>query len=282
MARINVEEKFWTDPRFIQLSENLGDHLKAIGMCVYAWKLAQTYWQEHETGIPKELFPSKLEALASVCLVVLRSNHYYVCGSQDSFEWLQKKKMAGKAGGSQSAKMRKKRTGSAQPLGTSPEASSKHFQANASTSNPLPLSLPLSLSLSNLKDQEISARPGAPKKGDQDTKDLISHYCSIYKSRYGNSPPVTGKALGIAKMAIKDLGLEKAKLFIEAYLSMNDSWFLTKHHDLGTFAASLTKIATFAEKGVFFSKNMANTMEKKAQEEMRVIARPQEQRQIEE
>lgn len=83
---------------------------------------------------------------------------------------------------------------------------------------------------------------------------LIAHYCEEYKIRYKASPPITGRAAGIIKTTLKEFGLEKAKAMISAYLSMADSWFLTKSHDLETFRNNLNKVSQFMQNGVQVSR----------------------------
>lgn len=46
MARINIDENWWNDPRRERLSESLGDPFRTEGVSVKFWKLSQTYWQK--------------------------------------------------------------------------------------------------------------------------------------------------------------------------------------------------------------------------------------------
>jgi DNA-binding transcriptional regulator YhcF (GntR family) len=80
-------------------------------------------------------------------------------------------------------------------------------------------------------------------------RSFIAHYCEAYKAKYKTNPVIDGRAAGIAQRIVKSIGLEKAKLFIERYLEMNDQWFITKHHDLHTFEGNLNKVAVFEGTG---------------------------------
>lgn len=96
-------------------------------------------------------------------------------------------------------------------------------------------------------------KPPSSEEGEA-TKAAIAHYCDEYKSRYKASPPITGRAAGILKTTVKEFGLEKAKAMISAYLSMADSWFLTKSHDLETFRGNLNKVSQYMQNGIQVSR----------------------------
>jgi hypothetical protein len=83
MARINVEDKLFTDPRFFALLRLLpkelpnlpSDHVQAmaIGQLVLAWRAAQNYWidQDHpESGIPMKVL--RLPLLLAVTIQFLK------------------------------------------------------------------------------------------------------------------------------------------------------------------------------------------------------------------
>lgn len=80
-----------------------------------------------------------------------------------------------------------------------------------------------------------------PKKS-TDTKSFIARYCEVYKARYQTNPVISGKGAGIASRLVKDLGEGECLNLIEAYLSMNEPWYLTKKHDLVTFEQNLNAV----------------------------------------
>lgn len=96
------------------------------------------------------------------------------------------------------------------------------------------------------------------------TGEVIGAYCQSYKKRYGTNPPITGKSSGIVKRLVKDVGTEKAKKIVDTYLKMDDSWFITRSHDLSTLEGNLTKVATFSETGKIVSMADARAQERRS------------------
>ena len=78
---------------------------------------------------------------------------------------------------------------------------------------------------------------------------LIATYCDAYKLRYGISPPITGQVAGQAKNLLGTIPLDRACEMVQAYLQMEDRWFLTKCHDFPTFAGNLGKVAVSLANG---------------------------------
>lgn len=85
--------------------------------------------------------------------------------------------------------------------------------------------------------------------GKSSAAQLIAAYCDAFKIRYGMSPPIDGKAAGLAKNLLRSIPLEKACLLVQAYLQLEDQWFLTKCHDFPTFIQNLTKVAVALSHG---------------------------------
>ena len=81
--------------------------------------------------------------------------------------------------------------------------------------------------------------------------DVIAFYCAEWKTRYRaeKSPPVTGKVAGQLKKLVEEIGSERARALIEAYLQMPDSWFVTKAHDIPTLITNLNKVSHFLDTG---------------------------------
>jgi len=105
MARINIEETFWLDPRVEKLKEILGNKILAYGQCVYAFRIAQTYWakkgdNEERRPIPKEVWSNMgVDELLIVGLAVEKDDGIYVKGSEDCFKWVVALQENGKKGG---------------------------------------------------------------------------------------------------------------------------------------------------------------------------------------
>lgn len=107
MPRINIEEQFFTDVRFKALSAEVGE-LQAIGACVLMWRLAQKHWGQGCKPIPQfdwELskFP---EQVFKFGLAKKVEGGIYVSGSQQHFEWYQRRCEAAKIAGRASAAKR--------------------------------------------------------------------------------------------------------------------------------------------------------------------------------
>lgn len=90
MARINVDDDLFTDPRFIELAIKLGDRELAIGIVINAWQLAQRYWVPDKKLIPIKIF-DKLRASKIILdcgLATRKRGGIYLQGSSDQFAWL--------------------------------------------------------------------------------------------------------------------------------------------------------------------------------------------------
>lgn len=177
MARLNVEDDFWTHPRYRALSRLLGDEDKAAGMCFRAWRLAQKYWAEKKT-IPFDVWELEgLEPLTKVGLAERRDEGVYCRGSEKHFEWYAQRVEAGRLGGLKSVESRAEKYGSAQPpgrnLGSKQNRSTASKESNQDRSaaseeskresNPLTLTLtPSPISLSS-KEESSSAERRPPR-----------------------------------------------------------------------------------------------------------------------
>ena len=135
MARINVEDQFWTDPRKQYLASKLGCELKAIGACVRFWRLAQEY---HKRGkmIPESAFRFAMlpEELFDAEFAVRFEEGIYAKGGEENFAWIKSKIDNGKAGGVESGKARANKN---------KELTEATVKREASDVKPLTLTLPL-------------------------------------------------------------------------------------------------------------------------------------------
>lgn len=116
MARINVEKRFFTDPRFVALGRMIGNSDQALGMCVRAWGVALDFWSDGERLIPPEIWNiSDFDLLLKVGLAELRPEGVYCRGTELRLNWINelaaKRSEAGKA----SAKARKAKFGTSVP-----------------------------------------------------------------------------------------------------------------------------------------------------------------------
>jgi hypothetical protein len=117
MARINVEEKWWTDIRRSALIRLLKDEERADGAAIRLWRAGFEYWKNDEASIPLEVFnllPCAPELLKSGLAKIIPDNdptdiqrksnegpRVYVNGSNEFFRWykegLAQRKVAGKS-----------------------------------------------------------------------------------------------------------------------------------------------------------------------------------------
>lgn len=106
----------------------------------------------------------------------------------------------------------------------------------------------------------ISSRK--PKASAPDgTHSVIARYCELWKDRYNGTAPIRGKDAGLVKTLVNDFGVYKAIQFIEAYLEMPDSWFVTKRHDIATLVNNLPAVSQFIETGKMFTKKEINGLD---------------------
>lgn len=100
MARINIEQDFFTSMRFQKLAEKVGRR-EAIGCVVELWHLAQLYWKRDKRLIPADIyelsdFPKEIE---EVGLAIRKDDGVYARGSERHFAWLVQRVEAGRNGG---------------------------------------------------------------------------------------------------------------------------------------------------------------------------------------
>jgi len=85
-----------------------------------------------------------------------------------------------------------------------------------------------------------------PAAGDpgQTMRELIIHYISRYKERYGPKarPDVGPKMIGVLQRISKGYNQRQVSALLTTYLKLDDKWFQTKYHDLATFEQSLHRV----------------------------------------
>lgn len=80
---------------------------------------------------------------------------------------------------------------------------------------------------------------------------FIGRYVQALRKRYGPKarPDLSGKVRGEMLRFLAEEPLERACDLIEAFVQMEDKWFLTKAHDFGTFIANRHKVALALDTG---------------------------------
>ena len=276
MARINIEESIWSDPRFLKLCVKLGDQFRAVGMIVMAWRLAQEFWCPEKKRIPKRRWAdAELPDLLFECgLAEIQDGEIYVRGTAESFSWYFERIDAARRGGKASAEKRKtkpkQRSTSGQPPvdqtlsnGQPPveQASTKLKQIQPS------LSLSSSLSLSNTEEEEsigeVAIAPTLPgiadkglsKRAEEASRAsrFVATYVSAYQTRFPGHRPEDindGKVRGQILNWIKGYPLDRACQLIQVYFQMEAKWFDTKGYDFLTFRNNLNKVGQALDTGV--------------------------------
>ena len=190
MARINVEDSIWSNPKFLRLCIKLGDEHKAIGMLVTAWRYAHKFWCPDKLPIPESEWSNigMNDELIEVTLAYRTDGGIYLCGSEEHFSWWFEKVEAGRKGGIKSGQLRKDKIEAALKQNEADlKQCSSSAQAKASKSNPLTLTLPLSLTQTT-KNKELKTK--ISKK--QQTKDLLNSEMDLFVNSQLELLPISG------------------------------------------------------------------------------------------
>lgn len=266
MARINIEECWWSDPRRSKLIRLVGDEERADGAAIKMWRTAQEFWKRNHELVPRSVFEALQCAseLIQSGLAEDQGESIYVRGSSQYLEWVKNASEAGRLGGLKSAQARKEKYGSSQPkLRSEPEATSKQpeaFEPSVSGS--------VSDSDSNTKNYSVGelakAAPSLPALSNAEkkleakaetaakAKEFVASYVSSYQSKFPGGRPEDlndGKVRGQILNWIKDYPLDRAIELIQVYFQMDSKWFGTKGYDFLTFRNNLNKVGQALDSG---------------------------------
>lgn len=166
MARVNIEEKVFADPRFRALALKLGDEEKAMGRLVFVFRMAQEYWADDGKFIPTEIWDiNDYKILEAVGFAERTPDGIYIKGIAERADWLRKKVAAGKVGGRRSVEARLEKYGTSLPINASNNEKSEAQSEAQSEAPPKHPPKPLTLTLT-LKSKDKPPRPsGAPPLG---------------------------------------------------------------------------------------------------------------------
>ena len=175
MARLNIEDCWWTDPRRSALARKIGSEDKADIAAIRAWKLAQEFWKKGKGLVPIYLFEvlEYYQELLDCHLAEVRGEFVYVRGSSAYLDWVREAREKAQKAGKASAEARKKKHGTSQPLnneGKNPKSkepdrttTEQEPNKNRTKSNLTEPSVSGSVSIS-ISDNT----PHSPPKGEQD------------------------------------------------------------------------------------------------------------------
>ncbi len=238
MARINIEEKFWFDPRLRALQKKLGD-AEAIGQILTFWRLAQEQFKEKKLITESQFKVAGLKEDLFECEWAIRTDNGIRCkGDKRNFGWLLERKEAGRNGGIKSGKSRKLSKIETKQNQIVSVSKTKQNEPSTSTST--------SYSLKKEEKKELKAQTET-----SDAAKFIGILVTSYQKRYGQKtrPELGPKVQGQIKNFIKGRSFEEASTLIQVYFQMNDQWFIKKCHDFSTFLENLQKVKLSFETG---------------------------------
>lgn len=230
MARINIEESWWSDPRRERLAALVGSPLLADGIMIRVWRIAQQYRGKNQGLIPFHVW-EQIEANASIVqanLAKAEQDGIYVNGSREFLDWVVKKRENAQKGGKSSAEKRSK-------MGLNCQANAKQNEATASKPKQVQPSISGSISGSN-SNSDSSTGSGSTTGSDSLTKNNNAHF--DFDAAYKRFPRKEGKTRGykIMKREVKSerdfLDLKKA---IENYAEYTKNTELTFIKHFSTF-----------------------------------------------
>lgn len=237
MARINVDDKLFLDPRYQKLVAKLGCPKLALGNLLTAWFLAQRYWVPNKQEIPISVWNESdiSEELFKLGLAKLSTASVYVRGTEERCEWLFSVRERGSKGGSTRAARRLKSLGKI-------SSSAKQTQASLLSS--------LSSSLSSLNSDLNTSDDlsGSPAKDDNHfypvTNKVWEAYSDAYLKRYGIYPKRNAMVNGQLKNFVGRLGEKDAIHVAKFYLTHNESFYQKKAHSVGAMLHDSEKLLT--------------------------------------
>ena len=247
LARINIENSVYTDPRFGELvALYQGNMDLAIGALVRAWTLAQKYYLNTETSrkVPlSEWEKHKIRPeLVQVGLAVVEGDLVYVRGSEEQFGWLIQRQNAGKTGGRPKKKV---------PL--SPASRSKHLKPSFSSSSsssviPFPSETGaecIPAVLDGVHDPDLVVDLVVPEKFHP-----VASWMRIYATKYKIRYPLQRKDVGMLKNMLKSHTPQAIELMMAAYLAIEKPLYSDNKHPLSLFFRDLPSISAAAQTGV--------------------------------
>lgn len=258
MARINIEDSLWADPRFQDLMIKVGNRHMAKGMVLELWTLAQKYWiASRGEGIPKPAWDSAGMPSALIECNLARDNgdFIYAVGSKEQFAWLNANSENGKRGGPAAAKTRvEKIKKSKRPK------SSRHVENRPDTS-----SYSSSSSLSSSFSNSDSVSKEVPAGASPDRPTLNHAIWEVYEAAYLNRYQVEPARNATVNAQIAQLGKRLGKDAVDVvrfYLRHNKAYYVQKQHTIGPLLADAESLHTQWQRGEAMLSTRANEIER--------------------
>lgn len=243
MARLTIEDQWWTDPRREKLADLVGGLMMADAVVIRLWRAAQEFWGSGKKPMPRGIFEALPHhgSIVEAGLASVEADLVYVRGTTEHQTWLAEKRAAAAAGGKASAASRKKKTGSAQPKSpkqtrSTSEANPKTLEPSGSDSGSGSLPIPT--------ESGAVAAPPAPRG-----KNAVALWLEAYHRKYRVRYPDMGKDHGtLTKLEKRYSGPELEVLFA-CYLAIPDPLYEKQSHPLSLFFRDLPKISLAAQTG---------------------------------
>lgn len=250
MARLNIEDSIYKDPRFIDYCIVCGNKDMALGSLVRLWTTAQKFYLKHGEIPNEEFLKAGLDENLVKCNLAERSSTgVRAKGQNEQFAWLKQTSEAGK----KSAEKR----GNAQPkkprTGVREKVNGRSTNVNGSSTSSLStpsslLSTPNSLISTMYENKNFH-------------REKIASFCRAWRYKYNAQYEFLPKELGIMKSQFKDTTLENFERLVDAYFQMNNAKFVSKRHSFTEFYFSLQEVNHFMQTGVKVSKFDVNQIE---------------------
>jgi hypothetical protein len=239
MARINIEDSWWSDARRYQLAESLGGSLHlADGLAIEAWKMSQVFWGNGRKKIPIQAFMQidGFQFLFDNDLAIKHGTFVYVRGTRQLHDWYASVKDGASKGGKSKRKEGK--------------LNESKLEAKSKSLTPtLTPTLPLTLSLKKEEKQEqdkygtngSATQPAhlkndPPEKPDKNdtplNRSIWESYRLAYEKRYGEDPVRNGPVNSIIANIGKRLGAEAVEV-IGFYVRHNGAFYVKLMHPVG-------------------------------------------------
>jgi hypothetical protein len=245
MARVNIDEELFTDPRMMALRISLSE-AEAYGLLVIFWRLGQQYWKKKGGPflIPTEVFNMipKAENLVRCSFAFVRENGVYCAGAEERWKYLLNDQKV--AAGKKSAESRQKSKGTAQPNdprttrsknpNDGPNEIRTRFNETEHYSYSSPSSSPSSSSsayASSLVSEGGAKAP--PPRADKELNAVTwKAYETAYFNRYKAEPVRNATVNGQISNLVKRLGKEAPDV-VRYYVEQDRPFYNQSCHPVG-------------------------------------------------
>lgn len=249
MARINIEDSLWADPRFQDLMIKVASRHTAKGMIVELWTLAQRFWlTSGGRGIPKPAWDDAgmPSALIECNLAKDNGEFIYAVGSKEQFAWLNARSENGKKGGPAAAKSRAEIKGKSKRRKTSevvePTLNTSSLSSSLSSSDSNSNSD--SLNLAQASASGVPTRAVLDSDGQSSGAQTWRAYKAAYQEKYQEPPSWNAKVAGQLKSFVSRIPASEAPEVAAFYLSHNDRFYVQSMHPVGLLLRDAEKLRT--------------------------------------